>query len=175
MPHPAFRPTLKVIPYKHEGKDVFIVIDHQEQLFDHQVVLPPLAFVVASLLDGRRETADVQTEIRTQLKAEVGAAEIESVVKDLDQYLLLESDRVREKRREAVEEYAKLPSRPVQFVEGSADEVTRRLDEYYGNEGGSGKAGPSREEPLTGILAPHIDFNRGGLCYTYAYKELAER
>jgi AmmeMemoRadiSam system protein B len=175
MPHAAFRPTLKVIPYKHEGKDVFIVVDPQEQLFDHQVVLPPLAFVVASLLDGRRETADVQAEIRTQLKAEVSAEEIEGVVKDLDQYLLLESDPVRAKRREAVEEFSKLTSRPLQFVEGTANEVTTRLDEYYGNEGGSGKAGPPREEPLPGILAPHIDFNRGGLCYTYAYKELAER
>jgi len=175
MPHPAFRPTLKVIPHKHEGKDVFVVLDPQEQLFDHQVVLPPLAFVVASLLDGRRDTAAVQAEIKAQLKVDVTPEEIESVVRDLDRYLLLESAPVHAKRREAADAFAAFPSRPLQFVDGTADEVSTRLGDFYRNEGGSGTIGAAREEPLAGILAPHIDFNRGGLCYTFAYKELAER
>jgi AmmeMemoRadiSam system protein B len=175
MPHPAFRGTLKVVPYKHEGKDVFVVVDHQEQLFEHQVVLPPLAFVVASLLDGRRETADVQAEIQAQLKVDITAAEIETVVRDLDQYLLLESPKTREKRAAAAAEFAALPSRPAQFVDGPAAEVSTQLDGYYGGESGSGRIGARRDEPLAGILAPHIDFNRGGPCYSFAYKELAER
>ncbi len=175
MPHPAFRATLKVIPHKHEGKDVFIVVDHQEQLFEHQLVLPPLAFVVASLLDGRRGSEEVRAEIQAQLKAEVRAEEIDAVVRDLDQYLLLESDRVREKRRELAEEFVRLPSRPAQFVDGEAAEVSRQLEGYYGGEGGAGRIGDRRKEPLSGILAPHIDFPRGGACYTHAYKELAER
>jgi len=175
MPHPPFRGTLKVIPYKHEGKDVFIVVDHQEQLFEHQVVLPPLAFVVASLLDGRRESLQIQAEIKSQLKADIGVDEIDSVVRDLDKYLLLESPAVQEKRRAIADEFAKLPSRPAQFVEGEAADVSKQLDGYYGGEGGAGKFAARRQEPLAGILAPHIDFNRGGPCYTHAYKELAER
>jgi AmmeMemoRadiSam system protein B len=175
MPHPAFRGTLKVIPYKHEGKDVFIVVDQSEQLFEHQIVLPPLAFVVASLLDGRRDTADVQAEIKNQLKVDIRAEEIESVVRDLDQYLLLESDQVREKRRRIAEEFSALASRPAQFVDGTPEVVTRQLDGYYGGDSGAGRIADRREVPLAGILAPHIDFNRGGPCYTYAYKEIAER
>jgi len=175
MPHPPFRGTLKVIPYKHEGKDVFIVVDHQEQLFEHQIVLPPLAFVVASLLDGRRGSLEVQAEIKGQLKADVGVDEIDSVVRDLDKYLLLESPNVQENRRAIADEFARLPSRPAQFVEGEAADVTRQLDGYYGGEGGAGKIAVPRQERLAGILAPHIDFNRGGPCYTHAYKELAER
>src|SRR5579859_1118895 len=175
MPHPAFRGTLKVVPFKHEGKDVFIVVDHQEQLFEHQVVLPPLAFVVGSLLDGRRGTPDIQAEIKTQLKVDVGAQEIESVVKDLDQYLLLESPRVQEKRRAVADEFAALPARPAQFVDGEAAEVRKQLEGYYAAEAGAGAIAERRDEELSGILAPHIDFNRGGTCYTFAYKELAER
>ncbi|HVR84716.1 MAG TPA: AmmeMemoRadiSam system protein B [Planctomycetota bacterium] len=175
MPHPAFRGTLKIIPYKHEGKDVFVVLDHQEQLFEHQVVLPPLAFVVGSLLDGRRETPDIQSEIKTQLKVEIKAQEIESVVKDLDQYLLLESPRVRDKRRAVAEEFAALPARPTQFVQGEGAQVSKQLEGYYADEAGAGPLAARRDEPLAGILAPHIDFNRGGPCYTFAYKELAER
>src|SRR6185295_599352 len=110
MPHPAFRGTLKVIPYKHEGRDVFIVVDHQEQLFEHQVVLPPLAFVVASMLDGRRETAGIQAEIKAQLKVDIPPAEIEAVVGDLDKNLLLESEAVRAKRAAVAAEFAALPT-----------------------------------------------------------------
>src|SRR5436190_7933504 len=175
MPHPQFRGSLKVIPYKHEGKDVFILIDQQEQLFEHQVVLPPLPFVVASLLDGRRGTPEVQAESKAQLKADISADEIDNVVRELDHHLLLESSRVREMRQTVAEAFAKLPSRPAQFIEGESAEVSGQLDGYYGGEGGAGKIGAPRDEPLAGILAPHIDFTRGGACYTHAYKELAER
>lgn len=175
MPPPPFRPTLKVIPHKHEGKDVFVVLDHQEQLFDHQVVLPPLAFVVASFLDGRRDVAQVQEEIAKNLKVEVKPEEIEGVVRDLDQHLLLESPRVQDRRAALAQEFQSLPSRPAQFVEGTPEEVTKQLGSYFTAPAGSGAAGPRRSEPLSGILAPHIDFNRGGPCYTFAYRELAER
>jgi MEMO1 family protein len=175
MPLPPFRGTLKVIPHKHQGKEAFVVLDHQEQLFEHQVVLPPLAFVVASFLDGRREVADIQAQIKEHLKADIPAEEIETVVRDLDHHLLLESSRTRERRSQVAEEFAKLPSRPSKFVEGTAEEVTDQLDGYFGAEAGAGKIGARRDEPLAGILAPHIDFNRGGPCYTFAYRELAER
>jgi MEMO1 family protein len=175
MPLPSFRGSLKVVPIKHEGKDVFVVLDHQEQLFEHQVVLPPLAFVVASFLDGRREIADIQAQIKEHLKADVASQEIENVVRDLDHHLLLESSRTRDVRSRVADEFAKLPSRPAKFVEGSADEVTGRLDGYFNADAGAGKIGARRDEPLSGILAPHIDFNRGGPCYSFAYRELAER
>src|SRR5690349_21509009 len=100
MPLPPFRGSLKVVPFKHEGKDVFVVLDHQEQLFEHQVVLPPMAFVVATLLDGRREVAEVQAEIKELLKVDVPAEEIENAVRDLEHHLLLESSRTRERRQQ---------------------------------------------------------------------------
>src|SRR6185503_738797 len=119
MPLPPFRGSLKVVPYQHEGKDVFIVLDHQEQLFEHQVVLPPLAFVVATMLDGRRESADVQKEIKEQMKIDVTTDEIDSVVRDLEHHLLLESGRTRERRQQMSDEFTKLPARPAKFVEGT--------------------------------------------------------
>src|SRR5256885_13138174 len=131
MPLPPFRGSLKVVPIKHEGKDVFVVLDHQEQLFEHQVVLPPMAFVVASFLDGRREAPDVQAQILEQLKVEVKADEIEAVVRDLELHLLLESSRTRERRQQMAEEFSRLPARPSKFVEGTAEEVGARLDGYF--------------------------------------------
>lgn len=174
MTFPALRSALKVTPFQHEGKDAFQVAD-QEHLFEHGLVLPPIAFVVASFLDGRRDAAAIQAEILAQLKVEVRPEEIQAVVRDLDQHLLLESDRARARRAEIAAAFTKLPSRPSRFVSGTAAEVSGALDGYFTGEAGAGKVGGRRDEPISGILAPHIDFNRGGPCYTFAYRELAER
>ena len=52
MALPAFRHLLKVIPFEHEGRQAFRVQDQAENLFDHAILLPPAAFVVATFLDG---------------------------------------------------------------------------------------------------------------------------
>lgn len=176
MPLPPFRPTLRVVPFRRDGQDVFLAIDSHEGLIEHPVVLPPLAFVVASLLDGAREAADVRREIASRFAGvDLTPEEIDSVVRDLDRHYLLESERARDRRREMEEEYRALPARPPRFVRGTAEEVRRELEGYYAAEAGAGPPGPRRPEPLAGILAPHIDFHRGGPCYTFAYRELAER
>ncbi len=176
MPIPPVRPSLRIVPFKHEGKDVFLVADSQEELFEHQVVLPPLAFVVASLLDGERETLDVHRELLAKFPdAPVTVEDVENAVRDLDQHLILETARTRARRREIEEAFLALPDRPSRFVKGAAEEVGRELDGYYGSEAGAGRPSARRPEALAGILAPHIDFRRGGHCYTFAYREVAER
>lgn len=176
MPIPPVRPTLRIVPFKHEGKDVFLVDDHQENLFDHQVILPPLGFVVASLLDGEREAEDVLAALLEKFPdSGVTVEHVKGAVEDLDTHLMLESERARARRREIEEAFLKLPERPSRFVPGEAAEVGQELDGYYGAEAGAGRPGPSRPETLSGILAPHIDFRRGGHCYTFPYKEVAER
>jgi hypothetical protein len=176
MPLPRLRSLLKIVDHQLEGKPVFLAIDGQEGLFDHQVVLPPLAFVVAYFLDGRRDAEAVRKEIADKLQGtDIPADRIEQVVRELDEHYLLETDRAAGRRREIAEEYAARSARPARFVTGSAEEVGRQLDGYYAGEAGAGQPGEGRADSLSGIMAPHIDFPRGGNCYTFAYKELAER
>src|SRR6185295_1272247 len=115
MTLPPLRDRLKIAPITHEGKQAFQVQD-LEHLFDHALLLPPLGFVVASFLDGRREAADVQAQILEHLKAEVKIEEIETVARDLEHHLLLETSRTRERRKELADAFANLPSRPARFV-----------------------------------------------------------
>jgi len=176
-PIPRFRGTLRVVPFQHEGKDVFLAMDPQEALFDHQVVLPPVAFVVASFLDGRRDAAEVQREIAEKLKgARIPVEDIESVVRDLEDHLLLESERAQDRRREVEKEFLGRPAREARFVQGTREEVRKEIDDYYGSDAGAGRPEERKASgPLPGILAPHIDFRRGGTCYTFAYRAIAER
>ena len=176
MPLPAFRHSLKIVPFKHGDKDVFRVQDQAESLFDHQVLLPPVAFVVATFLDGKREAEDVRKVIAEQFPgAELSVENIREIVGDLDEHLLLESDRAGARRREIQEGWLQSPARAAKFVPGSRGEVQEEIDGYYAAEAGAGKPEGRKETPLAGILAPHIDFHRGGTCYTHAYRPLAER
>ncbi len=177
MALPPFRHgTLRVVPFRHEGKDVFLVSDPHEGLFDHQVVLPPFAFVVSQYLDGLRDAAGVKAAIADDFpKVELQVQDVEAVVRDLEEHLLLDSERVIARRREVEEGFLAAADRPSKFVLGAPEEVARQIDGYYGAELGAGRPNGRRVEPLAGILAPHIDFNRGGYCYTHAYRELAER
>jgi AmmeMemoRadiSam system protein B len=106
---------------------------------------------------------------------QVGLEEIESVVRDLDEHFLLESDRVGERRRQVDREYLERPARAPRFVQGTREEVQKEIDGYYASDAGAGRPDGSSGGPLPGILAPHIDFRRGGACYTFAYRALAER
>ena len=178
VPLPPFRSLIKVQPYKHEGKESFIAADPQEGLFEHQVILPPLAFIVGAMLDGRREIADVQAEIEKQMKGvKISEDEIQGAINELDTHYLLESDRLIARRQEIVDEYLNGPTRPSRFVTGKGDEIRKELNELFTPPAGAGLGEPGKRsgEPLAGIMAPHIDYGRGGNCYTYAYREVAER
>jgi len=173
---PAFRHLLKIVPFQHEDREVFRVQDQAETLFDHQVLLPPAAFVVATFLDGKRDAEQVRQAILQQFpQAQLTVENIQQIVADLDEHLLLDSPRAEGRRREIRESWQNAPVRPPRFVSGTKEEVQSEVDGYYGAQAGAGKPGDAKELPLAGILAPHIDFHRGGTCYTHAYRELAER
>ena len=176
MALPPLRHSLRIQPFQHEGRDAFLVDDPYESLFEHRILLPPLAFVVSSFLDGERDADAVLREILAKFPdSGVGKADVERVVGELDEHLVLESPRAIEVRRRIEESWLSLPVRPSRFVPGGADDVRREIDGYYASEAGAGTPAAPAPAPLRGIVAPHIDFRRGGTCYTFAYREIAER
>jgi hypothetical protein len=59
--------------------------------------------------------------------------------------------------------------------EADPDRLIEQLDRFFTDTRGPGKPIPGNvETPVRGLVAPHIDFQRGGPCYAWAYKELAE-
>ena len=68
------------------------------------------------------------------------------------------------------------PPRCLGTYEPEADALRRQLGRLFTQPGGAGV--PRRMKPdgsLRAALIPHIDYQRGGLSYTYAFKELVEK
>ncbi|MBI5628134.1 MAG: AmmeMemoRadiSam system protein B, partial [Candidatus Rokubacteria bacterium] len=159
-----------------EGKTVFVVHD-SEGINDQRLILPPLPFVVGTMLDGTIDVQQLQQRIEQRFPGNtIPIADLEAIVRDLDQHYLLESDRLEKRRRDIVESYRKSPLRSPKFVTGTAVNVSLELDQYFLAKEAAGKPdGAGSADGVRAVIAPHIDFQRGGWCYTHSYREIAER
>jgi AmmeMemoRadiSam system protein B len=114
---------------------------------------------ILALFDGVRSLVDVQAEIMRQCGELVLRSQLESMVEILDQHLFLEGPRADAERARQRAAFLDAPTR-LPFHAGRAydDEpgaLAAALDDY-------------------GLVAPHIDFHRGGPAYAWAYRALAE-
>jgi AmmeMemoRadiSam system protein B len=105
--------------------------------------------------------------------------DLNGFVEMLDQNYYLASERFFAYQRSVVDEFRRLPTRAPVHMGGAYKEdpleLKAQLDGYFVAPNGPGL--PTRESRAptpTAIVAPHIDFHRGGPAYAWAYKPLVE-
>ena len=168
------------MPAEEDGKPVFVLRD-LEELSDKPLALSGGGMLLVSLLDGRRTAAQLRDEFLKNTGAVLEVPVILDLVNALEQAGYLETPAVADKRAKAAEHFRSHPKRPAAFAGASypADALllAGELGGFYTAEKGPGKeppAEPSKPAPL-GLIAPHIDFTRGGPAYAWAYQALSER
>ncbi len=172
MAVPRLRPV-EAYPVRIHGRSLICLRD-PDGILDEPVFLPPRTFLIASLLDGRADVVDVQAAFARQTGGELLLSnEVARVVEELDRLGLLDSEAFRRRRRDLEARFRAAPVRPARFAGRSypADPQVLRaeLDGYLS---------AVREDELAGlaprgVIAPHIDFARGGWCYAWAHRALA--
>lgn len=98
----------------------------------------------------------------------------------MDEALFLEGNRFQVALRQKEESFKKGLFREATFAgksyEGNPDQLKAQLEGYFKGTDGPGPLGDRKgTKGLKGIVAPHIDFQRGGFCYTFAHREIWER
>lgn len=153
-----------------------LVLRDPEGLLDAPVILPPLPALVYAYLDGGQDMSGLQSRLSEHAKgALIPEPLLLDVIAELDRHYLLENGRSAERRREVVESFRTGQVRAPRHVAGDADEIRQVLDGFFSAEGAAGAPDRARGgDRLRGVLAPHIDFARGGTCYTHAYRQVAE-
>lgn len=182
MPLPRLRPV-EAVPVEAEEGEVVIALRDPEGIAEEALILTPAAFFVASLLDGRNDTPQIRSAFAGQFGgAMISGAEIEAVVNQLDAAAYLDTPTFRLRRAEARRKFAELPARPAVLAGASYPADPAALGEalrgFFTAEGGPG-AGllivPGAERPAPrGLVAPHIDFGRGGPVYAHAHATLRD-
>lgn len=180
-PRPCLRPEIDAVPTEQEDELLFILHD-RSGLSGAQLAVSPVVMFVASLFDGANSILDIQDRFRRETQGgSISVEQIEDVLKALDECLFLKGPRFDDHFEQSRREFMETPVREARSsgsaYSNSPEELHAELDEYI-------SSAPTPEEtvasgklthPPRGVIAPHIDYARGGPAYGQVYRELAAR
>jgi len=173
---PQLRPV-EAFPARVEDREVICLRD-PSGVTESVLTVPRGLAPILALFDGSRSLVDVQAEIMRQCGELVLRSQLESMVDVLDQHLFLEGPRVDAERVRQRTAFGSAPTRPAFLAGRSYDAepgaLMATLGRHFEPPDGPGPIGPPRGDLMRGLVAPHIDFNRGGPAYAWAYRALAE-
>jgi MEMO1 family protein len=167
---PQLRPYLAASPEDPAGRR-FIVHDLL-RLNGAALRLNALELRWLQLFDGTRTLRDIQAEAMRQLDGQIVPLELFTRLQSaLDEALFLEGPRYRARVDDPVRRPACLGA-----YEPDPDALRRQVEKLFTEPGGPGLPGSARPgDGLRALLAPHIDYARGGRTYAWGFKLLAER
>ena len=173
---PRVRPV-EAFPVQQDGKTSVYLKDPLN--FATPLGLSPAGSFVLAHFDGQHSFTDVQEAYCKQFGSLLMSDDLKSFVDMLDQHYYLDSERFRDYKNAVVLEFRNQTTRVPAHVGGvykaDPEELKTQLEGFFSASNGPGL--PNSQ--LAGstpraIVAPHIDFHRGGPAYAWAYKPLAE-
>ena len=148
--------------------------------FTDSVLLLPLPLLdIVSLFDGEHTVLDIQATYMRRHGELLFRERLEEIVGTLDEHGFLDSPRFAERRCQLDEAFRQSRTRPAIHA-GKAyarepEALRAQLEGCFAPPDGPGAPGSASARSLSGIIAPHIDFHRGGPVYAWAYRETAEK
>jgi AmmeMemoRadiSam system protein B len=177
-PSPRLR-HVEVFPVEHEGQR-FLALRDPAGYTESVVMLPVGLLEVVSLFDGEHEIADIQAAVMRQRGELIDSAQIRELADALDTHGFLDSEAFAARRARVDGEFRDLATRPASHAGGAypADpgELRAMMDGFFAPPAGPGAIAHAASGPrVSALIAPHIDFHRGGPAYAWGYRDLAER
>jgi AmmeMemoRadiSam system protein B len=174
------RPRLRAVeifPVQQDGKTLVYLKDPQN--FAQPLGISPSGCFIVSHFDGKHSLIDIQEAYNRQFGMLLLTHELAAFIDLLDHHLYLHTDRFVLHRNKIVAEFKAKPTRPAahagSIYREDPDQLRRQLDGYFFSPHGPGRPAADIDSAIPkAIVAPHIDFHRGGPAYAWAYKGLGE-
>jgi AmmeMemoRadiSam system protein B len=170
---------VEVFPVEHEGRR-YIALRDQAGYTGAVLMLPTALLELVSLLDGEHSVVDIQAALMRRHGELVARERIEGLVQSLDEHGFMDTPGFAARREAADRAFRESSTRPASHA-GAAyaaepEALRRAVDGFFTPPEGPGPiGGTATGRPVRGLIAPHIDFHRGGPAYAWAYRDLAER
>ncbi|UCB47158.1 MAG: AmmeMemoRadiSam system protein B [Spirochaetota bacterium] len=171
LEYPKLRPV-EAVP----AQQNMICLRDPQGFSDKLVFLPQEAFYIVTLFDGNHSILDIQEAYTRRFGDLLFSDKVRELIDKLDSCLLLESDRFHEVRNRVIKEFNREKVRPATHAGAAYEEKEDKLREQIKGlfESPEGPGLPVVENPsgrLRGLIAPHIDVKRGGVCFAHSYNE----
>lgn len=178
MDYPRLR-NVNIFPVQREGQTLLCLQDPQN-ISERALFLPPQTYFIVSLFDGQHSILDIQAEYMRQFGEFLYSEKLQEIIDQLDEHLFLESGRFHEALIEVEDRFKKASVREAAFsgksYEARPDGLRTQLEGYFFDPNGPGSLGErAAVNGLKGVVAPHIDYQRGGFCYAFAHREIWEK
>ena len=172
--------AIEAFPVQQDGKTLIYLKDPLN--LATPIGISPVGYFLLAHLDGGHSFIDIQAAYNQRFGALLMSDEFKGFVAMLDQHHYLESERFEKYRKAVLLEFRRLPTRAPAHVGGGYKsdpmELTAQLDSYFLAPKGPGLPsavnGAAAPKAPKAVVAPHIDFHRGGPAYAWAYKPLAD-
>lgn len=177
-PFPKLRDEIDAAPAARDGETYYILYD-RAGIARSRLLVSPLGLLVAGRLDGASSILDLADRLSRELEDDsVGCAEIESVVAALREALFLDDANFHDYQAQIARDFRSAPVRPAGSAGSAYDDDPHSLAETLDR---MLAAAPPPEESTAGmtrhprgVVAPHLDFPRGGHGYGQIYRALAQ-
>jgi MEMO1 family protein len=173
MEYPKLRPV-EAFPVK----DGFVCIRDPQGFSEKILVLGPEAVFICGLFDGMHTIPEIQEKFSRQFGVTLFSDKIKEIIHQLDTCLFLENQHFFEIKERVILEFKSLKVRQAAHAgtayEAEPDTLKEQLHALFTHKDGPGL--PDSSSPtgkLSGLIAPHIDLSRGGICFAHSYAELA--
>jgi AmmeMemoRadiSam system protein B len=176
---PRLRPV-EAFPTEHEGQRYVVLRDPAG--YSAATVMVPLPVIeVVALFDGQHSLLDIQAELTRRHGEIVPRSQLENLVEALDSHGFLDSEKFAQRRAAIDGAFLAAPVRPASHAGGAypgdPEALRAAMDAFFTAPAGPGPIQwtATAGDAVSGIIAPHIDYHRGGPAYAWAYRPLAER
>ncbi|MBN1917148.1 MAG: AmmeMemoRadiSam system protein B [Verrucomicrobia bacterium] len=177
----AYKPRLRpvnAVPVVQDGRELICVYD-TTGVSGRQVLVSAQTFFILSRFDGEHTVDEIKLAYTRQFGELLLGERVQHIIEQLDEALLLESDRLRRYLAVQLDAYRRAGVRRAVHTGNSypddAEELRGLVQSFFTMDGGPGLPEPPRKrKPIRALVAPHIDFARGARGYAFTYKALAE-
>lgn len=175
MDYPKLRP-IEAFPVSMGGRELVCLRD-PTHLTEQVLFVPQETLFILAHFDGKHSILDIQEAFIRRFGELLFSDKIKALVAQLDEHLLLESERFQVHKQRVIADFRTSPIRPAahagEAYEADPVKLQAQLDRYFADPQGPGDAARSGiSETVQGVIAPHIDPRRGGPCFAWAYEAI---
>jgi len=164
---PKLRPV-EALPGTHQGRQVIMLID-PTGLARGTVSLSSQAFFIVSHFDGRHDLRDIQADFTRRYGELLMSERVHDMIQQLEQAGFLDGPHFERYYAALATEYEKAPTRQTHTTIAPA-ELQQTVDDILAT-----AKNLVHQPKIVGLIAPHLDYERGRSCYVAAYAALKAR
>jgi AmmeMemoRadiSam system protein B len=160
---------------QHAGQPALMLRDPL-RLSDQAIFLRPQLGLLLELCDGTRDESELRAALAVRAGLHLTPTVLEQILAQLDDALLLDSERFAQVYAAALQEFRAASYRPPGLAginyPADPDELGEALQRTVDAAPDTGQQ--ADDGPIRGLVSPHIDYQRGGLVYAQVWGRVAE-